>query len=80
MWIHTGDFMNMGTGGDYEKPIKQRFKNKRSTEDNLVGVNNVLTQLIWTQYFLKKQGCEIHDNSIHQDNKSAIKLENNGRR
>ena len=42
-------------------------------------MGDVLTQLIWTQYFLKEQGYKIHDNVIYQDNQSAIKLENNGR-
>ena len=43
-------------------------------------MGDVFTQMICTQYFLKKQGCEIRGNVIYQDNQSAIKLENNGRR
>ena len=42
-------------------------------------MENVLTQVIWTQYFLEYWGYDIHDNVIYQDNQSAIKLENNVR-
>ena len=46
----------------------------------LVGVYDVLTQLIWTRYFQKEHGYIIHDNVIYQDNQNAIRLEKNGRR
>ena len=46
--IHTGGFMNMGTGGVYVHSDKQNLKNKSSTEADLVGVDDLLTQVIWT--------------------------------
>ena len=45
---------------------------------NFVVVDDVLTQVIWNQYLMKEQECEIHDNIIYQDNQSTVKLENNG--
>ena len=42
-------------------------------------IDYVLTQVIWTVYFLKYQVYEIHVNIIYQENKSAIKLDNNFR-
>ena len=77
---HTGGFMTMGTGGAYVQSSKQNLKTQSSTEADLVGGDNVPTRVIWTRYFLKEQGYIIHDNIIYQDNQSAIKLENNGRR
>ena len=77
---HTGSFMNMVTGGSYVQYIKQKLNTKSSTEDELVGVDGVLTQVIWTRYFLKEQGYVIQDNFIYQDNHSAIRLEKNGKR
>ena len=79
MRIHNGGFTNIGNEGDYLKSSK-KLNTKSSTESELVGVDNVLAQVIWTQYFLKEQGYEIRDNVIYQDNQSSIKLENNGRR
>ena len=79
MRSHTGGFMNMGIGGGYVKYSKHNMNTKSSTEAELVVVDDVLTQVIWTPYFIKEQVYTIHDNIIYQDNQSAIKLEKNGR-
>ena len=42
-------------------------------------MDDVLTQEIWTQYFLKEQVYEIRDNVIYQYIQSKKKLENNDR-
>ena len=60
--------------------IKQKINTKSSNDAELVGVEDVMTQVIWTEYFLKEQGCMINNNVIYQYNQSAIKLEKNGRR
>ena len=49
MRSHTGGFMNMGTWGVYVQSSKKKLNTKSSTEADLVGVDNVLTQIIWTQ-------------------------------
>ena len=79
MRSHTGSFMTMGTGGDYVQSIKQKLNTNSSTEADLFGLDDVLTQVIWTRYFLKEQGHMIQDNVIYQDNKSAIRLYKNGK-
>ena len=78
MRSQTGGFMTMGTGGAYVQSRKKNQNTKSSTDSKLVGVDDVLTQIIWTRYFLKEQGCMIHDNVIYQDSQRSIKLENNG--
>ena len=70
----------METVGAYVKSIKQNLNTKSSTEAELVRVDNLLNQVIWTRYFLKEQGYTIHNNFIYQDNQSTIKLENNGKK
>ena len=42
-------------------------------------MDDVLAQVVWTRFFLKEQGYEIHDNVIYQDNQSTTKLGNNVR-
>ena len=69
----------MGTVRAYLQSSKQELNTNISTEDNLAGVYDVLTQVIWTRYSLKDQGYKIHYNIIYQDNPSAIKLEKNVR-
>ena len=53
MRSHNGDLMNMGTGGAYVHSSKQNMNTKSSTEAKLVGLDDVLTQVIRNQYFLK---------------------------
>ena len=48
MRIHNGDFMTMETGEAYVKSSKHKLNTKSSTEAELVGVDDALTQLIWT--------------------------------
>ena len=80
MRSHTVGFINMVNIGAYVQSRKQKLNTKSSTRSDHVGVVNVLIQVIWNQSFLKYQGYYIQDNIIYQDNQSAIKLENNGRR
>ena len=53
MRSHTGGFMTMGTGGAYVQSIKQKINTTSSTDAKLVGVDDLLTQVMWNLYFLK---------------------------
>ena len=66
--IHSGGFMTMGTGEEFVKFSKENLNTKSSNEANIVVVDDILTQVIWTRYFLKEQGYMIHNNVIYQDN------------
>ena len=50
---HTGVLMNMVTGRAYVYSRRNNIKTKSSTEAELVWVYDVLTQVIFTRYFLK---------------------------
>jgi len=80
MKSHTGATMTMGQGAAYSQSSKQKLNTKSSTEAELVGVDDVLPQMIWCRYFLEAQQEQVEDNICYQDNESAIKLENNGKR
>ena len=58
---------------------EKKSNTKSLIEDKIVEVDNFLTQVIWTKFSLKYQIYEIRDNVIYQDNKSAIKSDNNCR-
>ena len=45
----------------------------------LVAAGQSVLLMMWILPFMKDQGCPIKTNQIHQDNKSAILLETNGR-
>jgi hypothetical protein len=52
---------------------------KSSTEAELVGVNDVMPQILWTHHFLEAQGYGVSDSIIYQDKQSAVLMEKNGR-
>jgi hypothetical protein len=45
----------------------------------LVGVYDVIPQILWTRYFLEAQGYGTNESIVYQDNESSILLEKNGR-
>jgi hypothetical protein len=79
MKSHTGGLLSLGKGGVYGMSTRQKLVTKSSTEAELVGVSNVLPQVIWTRNFLLAQGYQVRDSVVYQDNKSVILLEENGR-
>jgi hypothetical protein len=74
----TGATMSLGRGAVYSSSTRQKINTRSSTEAELVGVEEAMTGIVWTRYFLEAQGFEIRDNVVYQDNQSAILLEKNG--
>ena len=50
---HNSGFKTAGILGAYIRPIKQKLNTKSSTDANIFIVDDVLTQFIWSRYFLK---------------------------
>ena len=75
---HTGGVFSLGRGGIYGTSTRQKINAKSSTEAELIGVAEVLPQVLWTRYFLQAQGFTDVDTVVHQDNKSTILFCNNG--
>ena len=76
---HTGGALTLGRGYPIVSSTKQKLNTKSSAESELVGVDDMMSSILWTRYFLKCQGYRVNDNIIFQDNKSSILLERNGR-
>ena len=57
---------------------KQKANGKSSTEVELIGVDDVLPQILWTRYFMKVNIIKLRDNILFQDNKNAMLLEKKG--
>ena len=75
---HTGAVMSLGKGAAYSTSTKQKLNTKSSTEAELVAVDDVMAQVIWTRNFIINQGYDTGPSVMHQDNQSAILLEENG--
>ena len=71
--------MSLGKGVSYGTSTRQKLNTKSSTEAELVGVNDVMPQVLWTRYFMKAQDYKVHGNILYQDNQGTILLANNGR-
>ena len=59
---------------------KQKLNTRSSTESELVAVDDFISLVLWTRLFLEEQGITINHNTIYQDKKSTILLENNGKK
>jgi len=79
MRSHTGGVITLRKGSVYSTSTWQKINTKSSTESELVGLNDVLPQILWTRYFLDAQGYKVSDSIVYQDNQSAILLEENGK-
>ena len=79
MKSHTGGVMSLGKGAVYGSSTRQKLNTRSSTEAELVGVNDVMSQVLWTRYFLEAQGYGVKDSVVYQDNQSSILLEKHGR-
>jgi hypothetical protein len=62
----------------YGASTQQKLNTKSSIEAELVGVNDVMPQVLWMRYFLEAQGYSVTDSVIYQANQSVILLEKNG--
>ena len=76
---HTGGGLSMGLGYPVSQSNKQKLNTRSSTESELVAVDDLMPTVLWTRQFLIKQGFEVVDNVVYQDNQAAILLEKNGR-
>jgi len=77
---HTGGCISFGWGALMTKCQKQKLNVKSSTEGEIVGVSDYLSNMIWARMFIEAQGYPLKENILFQDNQSAIKIIKNGRR
>ena len=69
----------MGRGFPIASSTKHKINTRSTTESELVGVDGMMSSILWTRYFLNHQGYKVNDNIIFQDNKSSMLLERNGK-
>ena len=70
--------MSIGKGSAYSASRKQKINTKSSTEAELVAIDDVLPQALWTKYFLEGQGYGTNT-IIYEDNQSTMRLTQNGK-
>jgi histone deacetylase 1/2 len=75
----TGVSISLGEGPFFAKCSKQKVVSKSSTEAELIGLSDSMSQVIWSRDFLSSQGYEVPPATVYQDNKSTIVMANKGR-
>ena len=78
MRSQTGATMSLGVGSISSISRKQKLNTTSSTEAELVGVHDAMSQIAWTRHFMLAQEIKIYRNILFQDNQSAMYLEKNG--
>ena len=74
-----GVFMTLEQGAIISFSCRQILNAKSSTRAELIDINDVMPQIIWTRYFFDAQGYPTKSNVSHHDNQSSITLEMNGK-
>jgi len=77
---HTGGTLTLGRGAPISISRKQKLNTTSSTTAELVGADDASVMILWTKLFMEAQGYPIDKNILYQDNKSAILLEENGKK
>ena len=72
--------MTLGAGAIVSLSRKHKLNTRSSTEAELVAADDASVVILWTKLFLEAQGYGIDKNILYQDNKSAILLEENGKK
>jgi hypothetical protein len=75
----AGVVIQIGNATVYVKSSKQKIVTRLSTEAELVGVSDALSQVLWTREFLIHHGVSIGPAIVYQDNQSTIFLDNRGK-
>ena len=69
--------MTLVKGATYSGSCKQKLNTKSSTEEELVAIDDAISQILWTHQFLAVQGQYIPTTTVYHDNKSTILLAEN---
>ena len=69
----------MGTVSIYYTLIHKKINTKIPTEENLVGVSNVMPMVLRQIYFFETQGYNVFGSDILKENQSKILLDKNRR-
>ena len=76
---HTGANLTFSRGSINSVSAKQKTNTQSSTEAELVMNDDIIAKVLWTRWFIEHQDLKVIDNVVYWDNKSTMKLEQNGK-
>lgn len=63
MKSHIGAGLSLGIGAIMSLLCKYKLVTKSSTDAKLIGVDNVMSFVMWAKYFFEEQTAELSENS-----------------
>jgi hypothetical protein len=75
----TGTVIYLGEAPVYFKSSKQKVVTRSSTEAELIGISDALSQILWMREYVLHQKITVGPVILFQDNKSTIFLASKGR-
>ena len=75
----TGTIIYLGEAPMYFKSSKQKVVTRSSTEAELIGISDALSQILWIREYVLHQNIVVGPVILFQDNKSTIFLATKGR-
>ncbi len=75
---HTGAMFTMGEGAVSSYLRKLKTNTRSSTDTELVGADMYMPEMLWSLYFIQRQGYDVETIKLYQDNKSTELLMKNG--
>ena len=76
---HSGGIRLFRKGAEASKSRKYMINYRRSTESEIIGVDDHLSGVFWMLRFLGGQDLKVNNNIVYQDNQSTILMERNGK-
>jgi hypothetical protein len=76
---HSRGGLSLGRGFPIVSSNKQKISTRSSTETEIFGAGDFMTEICWTQYFTEAHCYVVKDNVLFQDNIRSILLELNGK-
>ena len=76
---HTGAISTLGYGACSAISTKQKVNARSSTEAELIGIDDIISKILWSKRFIEAQGFKLQSTVVYRDNTSSMKLEENGR-
>ena len=74
----TGTIIFLGEAPVYFKSSKQKIVTRSSTEAELIGISDALSQILWMREYVLHQNIVVGPVILFQDNKSTIFLASKG--
>ena len=79
MKLYSRIYITNGNGEIYAESTKQKLVATKSTEVELIAVDNGINQILLMKYFLVDLGYQMNLSTLYQDNQSIIVHEHNGK-